>query len=215
MSRSTFVVALMFVSFAACAKDHGATTDAGGARDAATGDAATRTDSGVRTDSGAAADAGPTECDAPSDCVVVPVSCCGSCGRATPTDFTAIAREREGEYRGREECATVSCPACEAPPLPQLIATCDAGRCVAIDLGTTAITACTRSEMCTLGVTASCCPCGDIPEHELFAYSASQAGALRELLCPGDFVCPPCVPFFPAGAAAVCDEGRCSVALSD
>lgn len=69
-----------------------------------------------------------TPCGDDSDCVVVPQSCCGSCGLATKTDLIAIAKIHAGDYR-HAVCAGKPCPACGGPIDPSLTARCKENAC--------------------------------------------------------------------------------------
>ena len=138
-------------------------------------------------------------CTVASDCVVVSVDCCGSCGQPSPGDMIGVNSGRISDYRGGR-CDGVACPACFMEPDPNLIATCDAGQCQAVDVRTDPVSACSTDSDCSLR-TNTCCACSS---SEPIAVS----GDFSALVCDGDEVCPECAPAFP-GWEAVCNAGHC------
>jgi hypothetical protein len=153
-------------------------------------------------------------CDVPPECVVVPESCCGSCGAATRDDAISVNRDFAGVYRTVVCEGEPGCPPCYDDPDPTLVATCLAGRCGVVDLQDHPLTECTDSEDCRLR-TRDCCECGgDMTEAGLIAI---RAGAAEEaeyvgLVCEPEATCPECEPIYPDEATAICSAGRCVVA---
>lgn len=160
-------------------------------------------------DVGPTFDAGRASCSSNSDCIVAPRSCCGSCGAATSTDLIALARGDADAYRNAACAGGVGCPECASLPDPYLLATCEAGTCVAHDLHGDPLTECASDADCTLR-TAECCGCGPQTADSVVAINDAR-GNYGDLVCETDAACPPCVPFFD-GLAAVCRDGRCGVA---
>ena len=148
-------------------------------------------------------------CTVPSDCVVVPASCCGSCGQPTRSDAIAIAADQQSAYRASVCGDDLGCPACFMEPDPTLLATCEAGRCVVVDLATHAATECTSSTDCRVRA-AECCECGaTITESTVVA--VSDGAAFEALVCDPGTGCPECAPVYPDTFGATCDAGRCAM----
>ncbi|MCC7542532.1 MAG: hypothetical protein IT379_40320 [Deltaproteobacteria bacterium] len=156
-------------------------------------------------------DSGPTgtRCLQPSDCVILPASCCGRCGVATPDDIVAVHRNDVDDNRSMACADPVACPECAAPPDPYLIATCVAGACVPVNLHVDPSTECASTDDCTL-ITNECCGCGEVGLDRAVAINRTM-GSVGRLLC-GEMPppCPPCVPVF-GDLRAECTMGRCAV----
>jgi len=152
----------------------------------------------------------PAACVSPTECSVVPVTCCGRCGTATSTDMIAVRNDEANAWRNAV-CGggPIACPDCAAMPDPYLVATCEAGNCLARDLHLDALTQCTADADCTLAP-ATCCACGAIGLGAAIAFNPAH-GSLAPLICDPRADCPPCVPTF-TGIAARCSAGRCIVA---
>lgn len=156
------------------------------------------------------------ECEENSDCIVTTISCCGVCGESTLESWVAINAAKEADRRARM-CQGLACPTIYCPPLPPdeatdtyFTATCEAGRCKAVDLRTTPVTACDEPSDCSLRHGARCCEsCSD----EAFdVLAVGDGAALSDLVCSAEpAACPPCVPTDPEGYAPDCVEGRCVV----
>ncbi len=157
-------------------------------------------------------------CTENSDCMVTTASCCGVCGPSTLESWVALNVAYLDAYRKAQRCELVGCPAIYCPPPPPeeatdtyFTATCEAGRCKAVDLRTTPVTACESASDCSLRHGTRCCEgCGDGVDDLM---ALSDEAALSELVCasePG--ACPPCVPIEPEGYVASCDANRCVVA---
>jgi len=162
---------------------------------------------------GGGEDAGGTSgldlCETPDDCVVVPASCCGTCGEPTRGDAVALNRASASTYRDMACGDDFACPACAGMPDPTLLATCEANRCVVVDLQAHVSTECGSDADCRVR-TADCCECGGATDPaSMVAIAIDDAAAFEALVCGGDFGCPECAPAYPASYSAVCDAGRC------
>jgi hypothetical protein len=152
-------------------------------------------------------------CTSNSDCEVEPASCC-SCGSGPVSNFTAINSKYQSQYESR--CGAVDCAGC--PPVaydpnnPTLyyVATCQASRCVVVDLHTMDVTACTTAADCSLRSGTACCSgCGE----NMISLNTDRASELSTLVCgsqPSE--CPACAPVN-AGYSTGCSDGRCTVVL--
>ena len=153
-----------------------------------------------------------TACTSSFQCRLVPASCCGCAPLNTLSNLTAINSAYENA-----RCATVDCSSCFQPgeriPWAQFTATCDkpnnapVGHCIAVDLGTTAITECQSATDCNLRQGSGCCPdC----QGSWLAINGSQYEALSKLVC-GDAL-PRCAGCTDSSDYSVaCNEGRCAV----
>lgn len=148
-------------------------------------------------------------CSVPSDCLVVPASCCGSCGAATRGDAVAVSTSRASAYRASVCGGDFGCPACFMEPDPTLVATCDAGRCVVVDLTTHAATECAAASDCRVRA-VECCECGaTITESTVVAIA--NGAAFEALVCDPGTGCPECAPVYPDTFGATCDAGHCAM----
>ncbi|NOY91471.1 MAG: hypothetical protein GXP55_09695 [Deltaproteobacteria bacterium] len=136
------------------------------------------------------------------------MSCCGNCGQPSPGDMIGVNVDRVAQYRGGR-CDGEACPACFMEPDPNLIATCNAGRCEAIDVRTHDVSACSADMDCTLRVN-TCCACSSA---EPIAIRAADEAAFTRLVCVGDEACPECFPAFPDWSAS-CQMGHCAAVMS-
>jgi hypothetical protein len=152
-------------------------------------------------------------CTSNSDCEIEPTSCC-SCGSGPVSNFTAINSKYESQYESR--CGVVDCAGC--PPVAYdpnnptfyYVATCQASRCLVVDLRTTDITACTTAADCSLRSGTACCPgCG----QALVSLNTSREAELSQLVCGDEpIACAECAPG-DSGYSTGCTDGRCSVVL--
>ena len=153
------------------------------------------------------------DCRVPSDCVLRPASCCGACGAATREDSVALNADRAADYQGSVCGDDVGCPACFMEQDPTLIATCEAGRCVVVDLLAHPATECAADADCRLRA-GECCECG-ASVSATNVLSVADPGAIEDLLCDPGFGCPECAPIYPDSVTAACESGRCVVASTD
>lgn len=148
-------------------------------------------------------------CEVPSDCVVIPESCCGSCGAPVRGDAIAVAKRNAAAYAGEVCEDNGGCPAC-APLFidPTLVATCRAERCELVDLYEHEASECAEDDECRIR-TPDCCPCdGDVSPGRLVA--VSSVNAYEALVCDPEQACPECAPIYPSEVTASCNaSGRC------
>ncbi|HVU05004.1 MAG TPA: hypothetical protein VHE30_24815 [Polyangiaceae bacterium] len=166
---------------------------------------------GSRTDIAAADTVGPP-CDVPSDCVIVPDSCCGTCGAATRTDMRVVTRQYF--LAGNDRCANSTCRECFQTTDPTLVATCRSGRCAIVDLLADRATACTTGEDCTFR-SSQCCGYGST---DTVVSLNNDRGSARvdDLVC--DTKQTSCdvsrQAVWPTGATPLCENGHCRLATS-
>jgi hypothetical protein len=170
-------------------------------------------DSGT-SEGGSGRDAAPDyqHCEYNSECIVVPQSCCGSCGAATRGDALALHRDEASAYRDRT-CQGMGCPGCSMIQDPTLVGTCNArGICEVVDLHEHQAAQCSQDGDCSLR-TRECCECGgDATRSGLIAIRSDSEGDYTELVCDESAACPECAPSYPDEASATCtDEGYCDV----
>jgi hypothetical protein len=157
-----------------------------------------------------------TACGPVDGCVLEAVSCCGpGCEPVPLSAFTAINVKSVPDYQKSHPvcpCVMIACQlvAPEQRNVPNYIATCEQGQCKAIDIRTSALTACTSSADCFLRSGTSCCPgCGT----DMVAFS-NKANVQAALCAAGPMACPAiaCAPAMPVGLSAVCNpNGHCVV----
>jgi hypothetical protein len=151
-------------------------------------------------------------CASPPECAIAWRSCCGACREPTLADVDAVNRERLDEHF-REVCPEpVPCPECVTPTSPDLLATCRAGSCVAIDVRADAVSACTADVDCRLRVTG-CCACGgSTAPEDLIAIRVDGELDYLALVCAPDVACPACEPVYPDDVEAYCaPDGHCAI----
>ena len=168
-------------------------------------------DGGGQAGSGGSAGGGGDlrSCAKTSECVVIPESCCGSCGAATRDDIIAINSARSADY-GKQVCGEqVGCPACYMEQDANLVATCRAGRCEVVDLLEESFTECSAASDCRLR-THDCCECGGgVDAGQIIAIRTDGESGLVEIICDPQQACPECAPTPPVGFVAECSSGRC------
>jgi hypothetical protein len=152
-------------------------------------------------------------CEDNGDCFLRAKGCCGACDPSQLSDFVALNVEYNDVYAATLNCEVVDCAPCLEPEpgtsnQPYFVATCQANRCIAVDLRTTDVTECNQPSDCSLRFGSGCCEsCGG----EIIALS--DQATLSDLVCPKEI--PPCLacePGDPAGLTADCQSGRCLVA---
>jgi len=156
--------------------------------------------------------AGFTDCTTSSQCIVIPASCCGSCGAATRDDAVAVNAAEGSAYLDLVCAGVAGCPGCYMMQDPTLVATCDEGTCVVVDLHEHPSAACDSHDDCRIR-THDCCECGgDVTEESLIAINQSSEASFAALVCDAGTGCPECLPVYPAGAVAQCHpDGYCEV----
>ncbi len=150
-------------------------------------------------------------CEANSDCIVVPESCCGTCGAPTRGDAVAINAASVADRWERECSGSMGCPTC-APLFidPTLVATCRDQRCTLIDLRRDEISTCTQDLDCRLR-TPDCCECGgDTSLGRLLGIAISAEPDYASLVCDPGQACDDCLPVYPDEVTVACSaNGRC------
>ncbi len=152
-------------------------------------------------------------CEDNADCVLRAKGCCGACEPSKVADFIAINVESDAAYDAIRGCNGIACGPCPEPdPATSVrgyfVATCQANRCIAVDLRTTDVTECEAPSDCSLRIGSSCCEgCGG---GDVIA--VSNRAALSKLVCSEERTpCPECVPVEPGGVVADCQANRCVV----
>lgn len=207
-SRRLFSVCF-WVSLAGCGGNVavGAGGNGGGGGDATTGSTGTAT-----------APDDFTACDGPGQCTLVSAGCCEPCGVPELAQYAAVNVAQGMAYKDFTCPEPVPCVDCVPGYNPHLFAYCDtaAGKCVAADARTHAVSACTSHEQCHVRGGADCCEiCDELTSAELTAVSSAADPSLGELVCNPETPCPPCAALYPDNAVAVCsgDTGHCEVAV--
>jgi hypothetical protein len=144
--------------------------------------------------------------------VLAPATCCLPCDAVTLDDVDAVNAGRRDAHRDAVCRGDRPCPPCAPPETPNLVATCEARQCTALDLRQHAISACTRDDECRIRV-PDCCDCGaDVREERLIAIRADAIGEFTSIVCDSGQGCPECVPVYPDTVEAYCaPDGHCAV----
>jgi hypothetical protein len=160
-----------------------------------------------------------TACNGPAQCTLVPAGCCPPCGFPEIEAYVAVHVDKGMDYIDSICPQPVPCDACVPGYNPHLFAYCDtaAGKCVAADARTHAVSACTSAEQCFLRGGTDCCEsCSELDASELTALSSIAEPSLGELVCNPDTPCPPCAPLYPGGVETSCgSDGHCQVIVID
>lgn len=197
------VVAAALVTVSSCGIEYSPSDAPGGAAGAGG-------EGGSAGTGGSAPTPADRSCERASDCIVIPASCCGSCGVATASDRVAVRAGEESVHRAAACSAEEACPACAGEPDPNLFALCIDGQCEARDVRTSEASACVEDTDCVV-IPRACCACGagDAP-GTLVAVRVGDS-EFAESLCTEDVGCPECGWDPPSGVSAVCVAERCSV----
>ncbi len=153
-----------------------------------------------------------TTCNDPNDCVLVPRSCCETCGEPTPMDVTAITRGSE-EALSASLCGPdpMPCPVCATTPNPSLFAACDDGQCKAVDLREDEASQCETEADCQVRP-AACCECGaGTGADQIVAVNPEKADAFEASLCPEEVACAECAWEAPNEVSVACAGGHCEL----
>lgn len=155
---------------------------------------------------------GGSRCSEPSECTITPVGCCAPCTEPTLEDVIGLASEDVDEYREVVCADPVACPDCEpAAPNPNIVATCNARACIAIDVATLPATLCSDDDECRVR-TNTCCECDAEPVFQnLIGITPLGVLDLLNLVCDADATCDACTPTYPDDVEAFCNDGRCDV----
>lgn len=150
-------------------------------------------------------------CAVPSDCMLAHNACCGGCPPLRVSDVTPVnVRFRETLLRkvcgdGDVDCPPIGC----VPTAPTLIPTCEAGRCVAIELAQHPATTCSSNADCRIRAFV-CCEC-NAPTHTGGLIAVSDSAAYEELVCDPSLGCDDCAAIYPSQVTPVCRLGSCVV----
>ena len=146
-------------------------------------------------------------CSAQNDCVLAANGCCGGpCGMPTLASYTAVNRRHTAEF-AKITCTDPApmCPGCMMQENPNLLARCTPSGCAGVDLRVDRLSACAADTDCRLRY-AGCCESCAGPGGSLTAVRKDSEDELHKTTCDSSTpACPPCVPSYPAGAAALCD----------
>lgn len=216
--RSLVPIVLALGALVACGDDPAPRDDAGSGGDTGIRVDGSPGDMGAPTDGGTGTDMGTTgdwaACTSPSECVLLPDTCCETCGLPTADDYDGVNMARTREHRAAV-CPgdPPPCLPCVPAPHPYLQATCTAGTCEALDVRQHAVSECNADADCRVRVT-QCCECGgDTSPQALIAVRAS-AGAYDALVCDPMAACPECEPVYPDNVRAVCGaSGHCEIVI--
>ena len=164
------------------------------------------------------------ECRTPTDCVLLPESCCGSCGQPSRTDIDSVPRSGADAQRAMACADPVPCPACEGQPDPTLLPDCSMSSCTVLDLNPPVgpppgLSACEEDTDCIIRA-ASCCECGaTITEETVVAINLEIRGGYDPFVCEPGTGCPECAPVYPDNLVARClgdgAAARCTVVNTD
>jgi hypothetical protein len=155
-------------------------------------------------------------CTVPTDCILDSPGCCAACDPVDRTAFVALNRRYASDYDRAAGCEGVQCAPCQSVPeetrtSQYFVPTCKLGRCIAVDIRATPVTACASAADCHLRDGAACCEGCD----GTGLVSIASEAALSALACGAEPVgCPPCVPLIPATFVPACNAGRCAVGLA-
>ena len=200
------------VALGACAgqSESGSGND-GGANGSATGGASGNAGGTSGSATGGASGSGGIpdvrRCEVPSDCALVAGTCC-LCGVPELEDLTAINAGEAAEW-SRALCAMEPPCGCPSAMNPNLVATCESGTCVAIDVREHAVSECSGDTDCLVRAT-ECCECGASTDPENLI-AVGQTGGYQALVCDPMTGCPECIPFYPPEVAARCAGGHCAL----
>lgn len=193
--------------------------DGGAGGGTTTGTGAASTGSTTSTGTGGSLPGDFTACDGPGQCTLVTVECCPPCGMPELPDVLAVHVDQGMAYKDYTCPDPVDCPACATGYNPHLFAYCDtaAGKCVAADTRTHAVSACTSDDQCVLRNGTECCEnCNELQVSEITSVAFVADPSLMELVCAPDNACPPCAPIYPADVTTACgDDGHCRVLVID
>jgi hypothetical protein len=150
------------------------------------------------------------KCSIPTDCALRSQSCCGACGAPSRSDVVALNVSELSRY-AVDVCGTMSaCPACAAMPDHTLLATCDQGQCIVVDLLDHPSTACSDASECYVRA-PDCCECGGSTDaNSVIALSSTSGFAYPALVCNPNQDCDACEPTYP-NVIVGCIGGHCQV----
>jgi hypothetical protein len=138
--------------------------------------------------------------------------CCAPCEPVNATQFVAVSDP--AGYQERKGCGPIACSPCQTSDQGEnrryFGATCNAGYCELFDVRLTDFSRCGSDADCTLRAGLDCCERCDATPEMLIAVNKNSD--VRDLVCGADAgACPPCVPIYPEGYSAGCNQGVCEV----
>lgn len=192
--------------------------DGDSGRDAATGDPNAggegNASAGGSASGGARGTGGYPEswftCSDTRGCWLWHLGCC-RCNAERLEDALAVASEYIDDVH-LDMCTGESAPACDAacPAVPPfIIAQCLDGRCAAVDIRDSDLTACRTPDDCRLRMDTSCCPCTGFAPPAVVAVSTLVD--FQEAVCGNEpRACPECAgPALPPEYGVACVGGHC------
>jgi hypothetical protein len=148
-------------------------------------------------------------CTGPGQCTLMANRCCAPCEPAALSQYVGVNNKSVAAYKASLDCGMIACAPCLAPSepsqinTPQFAAICQANKCTAVDVRTTALSRCTTNAECHLRWGTGCCEGCSGVTGGLVAISAPAE--LRAVMCSEITVaCLPCVPTYPANVTARC-----------
>jgi hypothetical protein len=178
-------------------------------------------DGGGGSTDGGAADAGPkprfedlVTCQKPGECVLDAKGCCGlSC---QPDDQLVAVRRGEEQNVIAATCdqtGPVPCPKCARQIAGNIQAFCVSGKCGVVDLRKDAISSCSKDDECVLRYGTCCQSCSGGSIEQIVSIKKGNESQLETQICSGKESCDKCLPVFPPGVRARCDQatGHCYV----
>lgn len=152
-------------------------------------------------------------CTVNSDCTLGANSCCGVCGAPPLDDVDAVNKEQLEAHFNAVCPEPLPCRNCGMTNNPNLLSTCSAGACKAVDVRHDSVSECTTDDDCRLRVTG-CCECGgSTASGDLIAINIlSGDDEYRALVCDENTACPECAPIYPTDVEAYCArDAHCAV----
>jgi hypothetical protein len=150
-------------------------------------------------------------CNGPGQCTLAGTGCCSKCGPPALADFAAVSVSKLADYQKYVCPEPQPCPGCATVFDPNLIAYCSAGKCVAADIRTDALSACKADSDCHLRNGAACCESCVEDSSQVVAVSYTASPQLAELMCAPGGGCPKCLPQYPPDLAPACGgNGHCT-----
>jgi len=214
MNRPVFVAAMLFGATSIIGVACGGTAVVDGSAGGAGGTTTTNT----TTDTTTTTTTGFADCDGPGQCTLTWTGCCEGCGIPELDDVVPVALAQLEAFRDQQCPVPEACPACASCLNGNLFAYCDEGTCRSADLRDHPFSECSAASDCTRRAGTNCCEsCGNISVEcgGLVAINAQFQDDLASLVCEDDSACPPCAPIYPDEAFADCDDGRCTLVISN
>ncbi|MFO0762234.1 MAG: hypothetical protein U0359_37690 [Byssovorax sp.] len=146
-------------------------------------------------------------CTGPGQCTLAGNACCSPCGGPELADLDGVNREKLDVHFKAVCPDPVPCPKCAIFLEPNFAAFCVSDACKALDVRTSAVSACEADADCQLRYTGCCEACGGTPEG-LIALNKASLSTYAQQVCAPDQDCPACAPIYPAEYSAVCNASK-------